>query len=128
MFEQAFSPVGKLDGTDAVPIEINGATRYFEVTANQMATGTEVVGTVATVRDVTERRARKRDLELKERAMDEASVGITISDPTTEDNPLVYVNDGFVEQTGYSREEVVGRNCRFLQNDDKDQLRTDVSP
>jgi PAS domain S-box-containing protein len=122
MFEQAFSPVGKLDGTDAAPIKINGATRYFEVTANQMATGAEVVGTVATVRDVTERRARKRDLELKERAMDEASVGITISDPTTEDNPLIYVNDGFVEQTGYSREEVVGRNCRFLQNDDKDQL------
>ena len=122
MFEHALSPVGRLDGTDAVPIEINGATRYFEVTADQMATGAEVVGTVATVRDVTERRARKRDLELKERAMDEANVGITISDPTTEDNPLIYVNDGFVEQTGYSREEVVGRNCRFLQKDDKDQL------
>ena len=122
MFEQAFSPVSKHDGTDAVPVEINGETRYFEVTADQMATGAEVVGTVATVRDVTERRARKRNLELKERAMDEASVGITISDPTAEDNPLIYVNDGFVKQTGYSREEVVGRNCRFLQNDDKDQL------
>ena len=35
--------------------------------------------------------------------MDEENVGITISDPTSDDNPLVYVNDGFVEQTGYSR-------------------------
>ena len=122
MFEQAFGPVSKLDATDTVPIEINGSTRYFEVTANQMATGSEVVGIVVSVRDITERRARKRDLELKERAMDEANVGITISDPTSDDNPLVYVNDGFVEQTGYSREEAIGRNCRFLQNDDRDQV------
>ena len=53
--------------------------------------------------------------------MDEASVGITISDPTREDNPLIYVNDGFVDQTGYNRAEVLGRNCRFLQGDDRDQ-------
>jgi len=30
---------------------------------------------------------------MKERAMDEAPVGITISDPTLADNPLVYVNE-----------------------------------
>ncbi|SDX66453.1 PAS domain S-box protein [Halobellus clavatus] len=71
--------------------------------------------------DVTERWERERELELKERAMDEANVGITISDPEQPDNPLVYVNDGFVEQTGYTREEAVGRNCRFLQADDRDQ-------
>jgi PAS domain S-box-containing protein len=80
---------------------------------------------VCTVRDETERLARERELELKERAMDEASVGITISDPDREDNPLIYVNDGFVEQTGYAREEVLGRNCRFLQEDDGDQQAID---
>ena len=76
---------------------------------------------VCTVRDETERRARKRELELKERAMDEANVGIQITDPNREDNPLIYVNRGFVEQTGYSREEALGRNCRFLQDGDGDQ-------
>ena len=76
---------------------------------------------VCVVRDETERRARKRELELKERAMDEANVGITISDPNREDNPLVYVNDGFVEQTGYTSEEALGRNRRFLLNGDVDQ-------
>jgi len=52
------------------------------------------------------------------RAMDEAPIGIAITDATREDEPLVYVNDGFVELTGYTREEALGRNCRFLQGED----------
>ncbi len=76
---------------------------------------------VCTVRDETERQARQRELKLKERAMNEADVGITISDLTQDDNPLIYVNDGFVEQTGYDREEALGRNYRFLEADERDQ-------
>lgn len=52
---------------------------------------------------------------LRDAAMDEAPIGITISDPTRPDNPLIYANDGFCELTGYPRDEVLGRNCRFLQ-------------
>ena len=52
---------------------------------------------------------------LKQRAIDEAPVGITISDPTLPDNPLVYVNESYTEMTGYDRSEALGRNCRFLQ-------------
>jgi PAS domain S-box-containing protein len=106
--------------------EADGKPRYFDVTANQMSAGSERIGVVASVRDITQRKARKAELELKERAMDEAIVGITISDPTRDDNPLIYVNDGFVEQTGYSREEALGRNCRFLQGDDQDQSALDT--
>ena len=58
--------------------------------------------------------------ELKERAMDEAPVGITISDPDRPDNPLIYVNDAFERVTGYPREEVLGNNCRMLQGDESD--------
>lgn len=38
-----------------------------------------------------------------------------ITDPTKPDNPIVFVNDAFARLTGYSREETLGRNCRFLQ-------------
>ena len=48
--------------------------------------------------------------------------GVAISDPNLPDNPLVYVNEVFEKMTGYSREESLGRNCRFLQRDDRDQL------
>ncbi len=66
-------------------------------------------------------RRQSLDLSLYRRAMDEAAIGITISDPAHEDNPLVYVNDGFLDTTGYSRDEVLGRNCRFLQGADTDE-------
>jgi len=53
--------------------------------------------------------------QLKERAMDEAPVGITISDYTVPDNPLIYANAAFERITGYDVTAVLGRNCRFLQ-------------
>jgi PAS domain S-box-containing protein len=47
--------------------------------------------------------------------------GITLSDPDQEDNPIVYANKAFEKITGYSQEETVGRNCRFLHDQAKDQ-------
>jgi PAS domain S-box-containing protein len=41
-------------------------------------------------------------------------IASVVSDPRLPDNPLVAVNDAFVELTGYAKEECVGRNCRFL--------------
>jgi PAS domain S-box-containing protein len=47
--------------------------------------------------------------------------GITLSDPDQPDNPVVYANEAFELITGYDREEIVGRNCRFLQGEDREQ-------
>ncbi len=62
----------------------------------------------------------EEELHLKEDAMDNAPVGITISDTELPDNPLIYVNNSFVDITGYSWEEIIGTNCRFLQGEDTD--------
>jgi PAS domain S-box-containing protein len=53
--------------------------------------------------------------------LDSCVNGITISDPDLPDNPIVYANEVFERMTGYSQEEIVGRNCRFLQADERDQ-------
>jgi PAS domain S-box-containing protein len=45
----------------------------------------------------------------------DAILPMAISDPTLPDNPIVYVNPAFETLTGYARNEVLGRNCRFLQ-------------
>jgi len=55
------------------------------------------------------------------RAVDEAPIGITISDPTLPDNPLIYLNSAYEEMTGYSEEFVLGRNCRLLQGPDTEE-------
>ncbi|MGR8942222.1 MAG: PAS domain-containing protein [Gammaproteobacteria bacterium] len=47
--------------------------------------------------------------------------GITLSDPDLDDNPIVYANKAFEKITGYTREETVGRNCRFLQGEERNQ-------
>lgn len=57
------------------------------------------------------------------RAVEKAPVGITLSDPSLPDNPLVYANEGYAELTGYDTEAVLGRNCRFLQGPDTDRER-----
>ncbi|MFB6122268.1 MAG: PAS domain S-box protein [Haloferacaceae archaeon] len=83
------------------------------------------------VTDVSERLERERDLERKSRAMDEAPIGIVITDPDREDNPVIYANEGFRRLTGYAVDDVVGRNCRFLQGQDTapepvDELRSAI--
>lgn len=41
-----------------------------------------------------------------------------ITDPRQTDNPIIFANDAFLKMTGYSRDEVMGQNCRFLQGPD----------
>lgn len=65
-------------------------------------------------------------LDLKDRALGAAAEGITISDPSLPGNPLIYVNSGFEQLTGYTRQSVLGRNCRFLQGSDTDAHTTEV--
>ena len=55
------------------------------------------------------------------RLLDASSSGIVVTDPGAPDHPIVYVNAAFEKITGYTAEEVLGRNCRFLQGEDSGQ-------
>jgi len=45
-------------------------------------------------------------------------IAAVISDPRTSDNPIIACNQAFIDLTGFSREEIIGRNCRFLRGPD----------
>ena len=49
------------------------------------------------------------------------TVSFCVTDPSQLDNPVIYISDGFSKLTGYGFDEVVGRNCRFLQGPETDQ-------
>ncbi|HTN77096.1 MAG TPA: PAS domain S-box protein [Pirellulaceae bacterium] len=65
--------------------------------------------------DITRRKRAEQLLKLQQRAMDATSEGILVTDPSQSDNPIVYVNQAFEQLTGYTSDEALGRNCRFLQ-------------
>ncbi len=49
---------------------------------------------------------------------DETEMSVVFTDPHLPDNPMIFVSDEFEAQTGYTPEEAIGRNCRFLQGPD----------
>lgn len=54
-------------------------------------------------------------------ALSQHSYNFVLSDPRLPDHPIVFASEGFLRMSGYSRDEVIGRNCRFLQGPDTDR-------
>ena len=98
----------------------NGEKYTAMQTIAPVTDGDDVHAFVAVRDDITERKKREETLRRRRQALDEAPVGIGISDPDRADNPLIYVNDAFVEMTGYPREDILGENRRFLQGENTD--------
>ena len=59
-------------------------------------------------------------LRIFEKAINSTEVGVIITDAKNDDR-MVFCNDGFTKLTGYSKQEVLGKNCRFLQNGERDE-------
>lgn len=83
--------------------------------------------TMAIIRDLTDLRVTEKSLreslsevKLLSGVVENASASIIITDSPEKGNPIVYVNPHFEQVTGYTPEEVVGWNCRFLQGEDTD--------
>ncbi|MGF6275056.1 PAS domain S-box-containing protein [Massilia sp. UYP11] len=54
-------------------------------------------------------------------AVEMTRMPMLITDPHQDDNPIVFANGAFTDLTGYSQEQILGRNCRFLQGPDTDR-------
>lgn len=61
------------------------------------------------------------NLYLMQRAIAASNNGVIITDPNQPDNPVIYVNPAFESMTGYTKDEVIGQNCRFWQEPDYHQ-------
>ncbi len=59
--------------------------------------------------------------DLLERIVDASEDGIVVAEQEGDENILIYVNKGFERLTGYSADEILYQDCRFLQNEDREQ-------
>lgn len=53
-------------------------------------------------------------------------IASVVTDPRLPDNPIIACNQAFIELTGYSRGDIIGRNCRFLSGKDTDVKATEA--
>lgn len=100
----------------------DGAGKTVSVTATPFNDRqSNPMGAVAILQDISEERRRDLEMRMLTQAMDVSVDAIVITDNRQPDQPIIYVNPAFARLTGYSRDEVVGRNCRFLQGENQDQ-------
>jgi PAS domain S-box-containing protein len=61
------------------------------------------------------------DIRLFASAVSASNNGVVITDHTQPDEPIIYCNKAFESITGYTNKEIIGHNCRFLQDGDNNQ-------
>ena len=76
---------------------------------------------IIAITDVTKLTQALHESEQHARQWEALNAGVVVCDALEPDLPITYVNQAFERMTGYTRDETVGRNCRFLQGDDQNQ-------
>lgn len=94
--------------------------RIVDVTITPATSNGDVTTLRGAINDITDIQKRQQELRILQQAIDDATVPISLADPSQDDTPLVYVNSAYKELTGYSEAEALGRNCRYLQGEDTD--------
>lgn len=104
----------------------------LEVTHLPIIADKRLIGVYAIFRDITQHKQDESELRLLKRGIEASPNGVVMADATKPHLPLVYVNSAFTEITGYTAEEALGQNCRFLQGEDSnpravEQIRLGIS-
>ena len=94
-------------------------------------------GTPSTLPQQTDKKKKGNNSSVKETSLLQTDFSLitsltsgqqnfVLSDPRLPDNPIVFASQGFYDLTGYTRDQVLGRNCRFLQGAGTDRKAIDV--
>jgi PAS domain S-box-containing protein len=119
-------PIVVGEKTDVDIIRKGGQTTSAEMRVKETVGSDQTVYVIASLHEITERKKVEESLRIRERAIAASSNGIVITDALQPDNPIIYVNPAFERITGYKAEEVIGRNCRFLQRHDTQQPQLEI--
>ncbi|MCE8027020.1 EAL domain-containing protein [Halomonas sp. MCCC 1A11058] len=123
-FEKAAS--GSTCQYEALGVRRDGRVICLEIVNFPIELDGEIAGVYAACRDVTESKRREAELRLLQRGVEATPNGIMIADALLPDTPLVYANESFYQTTGYTPDEVLGRNCRYLHGEETDPQALDA--
>jgi PAS domain S-box-containing protein len=112
------SKMGKT--TDVYGLKKDGSVIPIEVELNPYSIYNKTY-VMALVKDISKQKESEFNFMLRTKALDSANNGIVITDALKPDNPIIYHNAAFEKLTGFTKEEILNKNCRFLQGDDRDQ-------
>ncbi|MFQ5572019.1 MAG: PAS domain S-box protein, partial [Rhodothermales bacterium] len=99
-------------------IAADGRVVWLRDIVNVLSVGGQAVESVGVMIDITEQKQAEEQLLLQSSALEAAANGILI---TGTDGTICWVNQAFVDLTGYAREEAVGQNPRLLKSGRQDQ-------
>jgi PAS domain S-box-containing protein len=100
----------------------DGGLYWVESTITPFLDGDGIPYQYVSIRtDITHVKATETLLRLRTEAVEVALNPVLIVDVRQPDMGIIYANAAFERLTGYRRDEVLGRNCRFLQEEDRDQ-------
>jgi PAS domain S-box-containing protein len=85
----------------------------------EAASGSDVDGLLASSQGIANKVLDDPDFSFI-KALQTAQQNFVVTDPSLPDNPIVYASQGFLNLTGYSLDQILGRNCRFLQGPETD--------
>lgn len=104
----------------------SGQTRIIKANAyverNDQGSAIRIIGFNS---DVTALRKTEESLNIRNRAIEAAPYGVIITS-VKDDNAIIYVNPAFSAITGFTAEEALGKNCRFLSSGKRDQAALDI--
>lgn len=111
---------GHIERYEFVLYDRAGDAHVIELINTPIMVNGEIKGVYGIGQDVTTSRRQQTRLRTLERSVEASVNGVVIADATQPDQPIIYANRAFSQMTGYPQDEVIGRNCRFLQGKESD--------
>ena len=111
---------GRTQTSELTVNHADGSRHDFDATYLPMVINGRIEAVFGIAKDITIRKRQERRLRTLERSVEASIHGVIIADALRPGLPIVYTNAAFTRITGYKPEEVLGRNCRFLQGEQTD--------
>ena len=89
---------------------------FVQYVASPLSSENNVIGTVVIFTDITRQKAAEEELRIKSHVIEQSPLSIIITDPTAR---IEYVNPAFINNTGYTYDEIIGKNPRYFSSGEK---------